>query len=202
MSRIRVALIGRPTVLTEALEIVLAIEGYHVRHHHDPNYVPRAAVALVDLDQVSVRRLRAVVARGIPVAALATWPTDAQKGWALLDGARIVLDKQAALRDVVSVVRRLARGAPVLDHAEWQRLVDAVSPGGVRRSGLVSLTRAEREVFDLLADGYTSTEIAAKRKVSEHTVRSQIRAILAKVGVTRQHAAVGIYLRAQMGAAA
>jgi DNA-binding CsgD family transcriptional regulator len=46
------------------------------------------------------------------------------------------------------------------------------------------LTAAERETYDLLIEGASYAEIAKKRHVSIDTVRSQIKAIFAKAGVT------------------
>lgn len=45
------------------------------------------------------------------------------------------------------------------------------------------LTTAESEVLELLRQGQRPLSIARQRSVSEHTVRTQIRSILAKVGV-------------------
>ena len=47
-----------------------------------------------------------------------------------------------------------------------------------------------------LREGLTVTEIAASSCVSEATVRTQVKAILAKLGVTSQLAAVGATYRA------
>jgi DNA-binding CsgD family transcriptional regulator len=51
------------------------------------------------------------------------------------------------------------------------------------------ITERERDVLALLADGFTTAEVADRLSVSEHTVRSRIRAILSKLGArNREHA--------------
>jgi DNA-binding NarL/FixJ family response regulator len=67
------------------------------------------------------------------------------------------------------------------------------------RAGLVELTSRldqltvrEREVLAHLMKGRTVREIAADGVVAEATVRTQVKAILAKLHVTSQLAAVGL----------
>ena len=51
------------------------------------------------------------------------------------------------------------------------------------------LTERERDVLALLADGFTTAQVADRLSVSEHTVRSRIKAILSKLGArNREHA--------------
>ena len=54
------------------------------------------------------------------------------------------------------------------------------------------LTTREREVLAHLMLGRTVREIAARSVVSEATVRTQVKSILAKLEVTSQLAAVGL----------
>jgi DNA-binding NarL/FixJ family response regulator len=54
------------------------------------------------------------------------------------------------------------------------------------------LTNREREVLEMLAEGHRAAEIAGQRVVSITTVRTQIRAILAKLEVNSQQEAVAL----------
>jgi DNA-binding CsgD family transcriptional regulator len=71
-------------------------------------------------------------------------------------------------------------------------LVVARSPRGskVRRAGILqaayALTSAEVQIAEYLVEGQSAEFIAAKRGVSVETVRTQIKAIMAKLGVSRQ----------------
>nr|WP_246322030.1 helix-turn-helix transcriptional regulator [Nocardioides panzhihuensis] len=58
-----------------------------------------------------------------------------------------------------------------------------------------SLTVREHEVLELLYDGVTVAEIAARFGVAQATVRSQVKAILRKFEVGSQLAAVAAYDR-------
>jgi DNA-binding CsgD family transcriptional regulator len=49
-----------------------------------------------------------------------------------------------------------------------------------------ALTSAETDIARYLAEGQSAVFIAAKRGVSVETVRTQIKAIMAKLGVSRQ----------------
>jgi len=57
------------------------------------------------------------------------------------------------------------------------------------------LSTREREILALLYDGVTVAEIAERTGVSEQTVRSQVKAVLRKLEVNSQLAAVAVYRR-------
>jgi DNA-binding NarL/FixJ family response regulator len=64
-------------------------------------------------------------------------------------------------------------------------------PAGPVTSGIGALTRREREVLALLADGQSNREIAGTLRVSEKTVKTHVSSVLAKLGVAdRTQAAV------------
>jgi RNA polymerase sigma factor (sigma-70 family) len=58
-----------------------------------------------------------------------------------------------------------------------------------------NLTERERIVLVLLADGLTTGEVAERLSVSEHTVRSRIKAALAKLGARNREQAIAIAIR-------
>ncbi len=53
-----------------------------------------------------------------------------------------------------------------------------------------SLTPREQEVLDLLADGLTNKEIAARLDISEHTAKFHVASVLAKLGAANRADAV------------
>lgn len=77
----------------------------------------------------------------------------------------------------------------IVDPTE-QRRIDA-SP----LQGLFGLTRAEVEICVHLTYGYSVSEIAELIHVSVHTVRSHVKHVLAKTGVSRQSELVALTLR-------
>ena len=58
-----------------------------------------------------------------------------------------------------------------------------------------ALTERERDVLVLLADGLTTQEVASALSVSEHTVRSRIKAALGKLGARNREHAIAIAFR-------
>ena len=107
-----------------------------------------------------------------------------------------MLAKSQPLRDILATVRRIVAGLPVMDREEREELLaewagSASSHQGVRER-LDLLTVREREVLGHLMKGRAVREIAGLSVVSEATVRTQVKSILAKLEVSSQLAAVGM----------
>lgn len=87
---------------------------------------------------------------------------------------------------------RASFGEPLTDGPAQARALEAKD----RRYGYLgqTVTAREAEVLELVAGGLTNVQIGAKLFISEETVKSHVRHILAKLGArTRAHAvAVGI----------
>ena len=66
--------------------------------------------------------------------------------------------------------------------------------GSATRSRLAPLSRREREVFELLADGLSGPEIAERLVLSPETVRTHVRNGMAKLGASTRSQAVAIAL--------
>lgn len=52
-----------------------------------------------------------------------------------------------------------------------------------RRGRTAKLTEAEREVAEMIRAGFSNASIAAARRVAKTTVATQVRSVLAKLGV-------------------
>ena len=59
----------------------------------------------------------------------------------------------------------------------------------------LALTPREREVLVLLAEGFTTGEVAKRLSLSQHTVRSRIKATLGKLGARTREQAIAIAIR-------
>ncbi|MFC5722667.1 response regulator [Streptomyces gamaensis] len=129
---------------------------------------------------------------------LTTFDQDDYVYEALHAGASGFLLKDVRRDDLVHAVRVVVAGDSLLAPSVARRLVaDFVARGtGVgagRRStggtaapgdgGLGSLTARERETLVLLGRGLSNAEIAAKLVVSEHTVKTHVSNVLAKLGL-------------------
>jgi DNA-binding NarL/FixJ family response regulator len=75
-------------------------------------------------------------------------------------------------------------------NGEFDSLVDVQQRQAERDAVLDKLSNREREVLDLIVQGYRAGAIAKKSFVSMSTVRTQIRSILAKLKVSSQLEAV------------
>ena len=116
---------------------------------------------------------------------------------AMRAGARGYVVKGAGRRDLVESVRAVAAGGAVFSPVVADRLAGyftglAAVPG---REAFPQLTEREREVLELLADGLTTAEVAERLSLSEHTVRSRVKAALGKLGARNREHAIAIAIR-------
>ena len=61
---------------------------------------------------------------------------------------------------------------------------------GPRVAHLETLTRAEREVFDLIKAGLANQQIATRRGTTERTIANQVGAVLRKTGLSSRRAVI------------
>jgi len=211
-SNLRIVILEDHVLFAESLELALTVEGYDVRRAVIPereqapgallNSVirQRPRVALLDLDLGRFgngeKLIAPLAAAGINVVVVTASVDRARWGEAVRYGARKVLPKSRPLNDILATVRRINQGLQVMTREEREELLQAWV---TERSHLVELqnrldqlTVREREVLAHLMQGRTVREIANVGVVSEATVRTQVKAILAKLDVTSQIAAVGL----------
>jgi two-component system nitrate/nitrite response regulator NarL len=112
----------------------------------------------------------------------------------LEQGAAGWIGKDAFLDQVVATITDVLAGTSLIGRAVRDAMIDElrIERAGLRRalSPFERLTLRERCVLGALVDGMSAEEIAEAHFVSLTTVRSQIRAVLQKLGVRSQLAAV------------
>lgn len=112
----------------------------------------------------------------------------------LEQGAAGIVAKSTAFEDLLRAVRLVLAGEPLLSESRRLDEIAALRAWREERwretAALRSLTPREREVLTLLSQGLTASAIATQSFVSEATVRTQIRAVLTKLGTRNQLAAV------------
>ncbi len=74
-----------------------------------------------------------------------------------------------------------------------ERVVSTAAPGAVAQEG--ALTARELEVLRLVARGLSNKEIAADLRITTHTVKYHLAAVLEKLGVRSRTEAVSLGVR-------
>lgn len=120
------------------------------------------------------------------VLVLTTFNDDEVVYGALRSGASGFLLKHTAPQDLTTAVRTVARGDSWIDPAVAGRVIAALAALPAPNQGssqlLERLTRREKEVLTLLAQGLSSNEIKELLVLSEATVKTHISRILLKTG--------------------
>lgn len=212
----RIAVVDDHAVLADAVASALEDEGYIVRlidlsdaHATLASVLAstlRSAARMVLLEPSlgrvgnGLRLVRPLATSGTSVVVLTGIGDRVAWGEALLQGAKAVLPKTCQLADVVAAARSVRDEQPLMSAEERQELVDAAlrERDEVRtiRARLDRLTRREAEVLAALMQGVQVRDIARSAYVSEVTVRTQVKRVLAKLQTTSQLAAVGAAYRA------
>lgn len=111
-------------------------------------------------------------------------------------GALGLLHKSASLDELVVAVREAAELRTTLTRAERDELLQLLRQQRAaereRLGPFERLTPREQQVLTALMDGLSADAVAQRDFVSLATVRSQIRAVLSKLGVSSQLAAVAL----------
>jgi DNA-binding NarL/FixJ family response regulator len=211
-SNVRILIIEDHTLFAESLDLALTMEGYDVRRLPIPEMGssqgallsavvrlhPRIVLLDLDLGYMGdgVRLIAPIARSGAHVVVVTASSEKGRWGECLRYGARKVLTKARPLNDIMATVRRLNQGLPVMDREEREDLLQAWHKERQEhqelRTRLGRLTAREREVLGHLMEGHTVRDIARISVVSEATVRTQVKSILAKLEVSSQLAAVGL----------
>ncbi|MFE3453422.1 response regulator [Nonomuraea sp. NPDC059194] len=153
--------------------------------------VTTADVVLMDVRMPRVsgieatRRLLAEPGHRPRVIVLTTFDLDEYAFAALRAGASGFLVKDAPPEDLLAAIRTVHHGDAVIAPSATRRLLDHVAADlPVPDEGpdpFAALTPREREILQQLALGRSNAEIATRLFVSEGTVKSHVRSILAKL---------------------
>jgi DNA-binding NarL/FixJ family response regulator len=150
-----------------------------------------ADVVLMDLRMPEMGGVEAITrlretCPDVRVLVLTTFDTDSDVLPAIEAGATGYLLKDAPREELLRAVRSAYRGESVLSPSVAGRLM-----GRMRRPSDGTLSKREREVLALVADGTTNREAARRLFVSEATIKTHLLHIYDKLGVRDRAAAVG-----------
>jgi DNA-binding NarL/FixJ family response regulator len=211
----RLALVEDHSLFAESLEMALHLEGFdaaRVALERDMAasrlltaiLALRPRTVLLDLDLGAygdgMALIRPLTDARVAVIVVTSTTDRTRWGECVLHGARKIVPKNAPLSEIIACVRRIGNGLPMMLPAEREELLECwrqrVAAEKEILKRLHQLTVREGEVLGLLMSGQQVSEIARGRFVSESTVRTQVKAILAKLQVGSQLTAVGLAHRA------
>ncbi len=207
----RVLVVEDHRLVAQGLELGLRAEGFDVRSTDGaPGALPgllaefRPDIVLLDLYLAGCRlgidlipQLRAP-GRSVILLTSETDPTVLAR--ALEAGVDAVLGKTMPFSQLIREMVAIPRGESLeADNRRRQVLRDARTAEldhARRLARFAALTPREEHVLAMLVDGVLATDIAEASYVSLSTVRSQIRSVLAKLGVGSQLTAVSLAIKA------
>ncbi|MDP3969838.1 MAG: response regulator transcription factor [Nocardioides sp.] len=113
-------------------------------------------------------------------------------------GASGYILKRIDGQELVRQLRRVGEGETVVDHALAGRVALSaarLSAGEFWPGAHLGLTQRESEVLELLVSGHSNKAVASKLVVSEDTVKTHIRGLYRKLGVSDRSGATAVALR-------
>lgn len=180
---------GGVQVVGQALDGEEALEQIETR---------RPEVALIDvrmprLGGIELARRAQRSATGTAILLYTGYGDRALLTEALDAGVRGFVLKEAPMDDLLRAVRAVSAGGTYVDPV----LAGAIATTSTG-SALPELTRREREVLRLLADGLANEEIGKQLFISPETVRTHVRKAMAKLDADTRTQAVARALRARL----
>jgi DNA-binding NarL/FixJ family response regulator len=160
-----------------------AIEQFR-RHRPDVTLMDLQMPGMSGIDAISAIRSEFPEAR---IIILTTHAGDVQVSRALKAGARAYLLKGSLRKELLETIRAI--------HAGQKRLSPEVAVEIAEHVTDDALTPREVDVLRLVAGGNANKEIAVRLSLTEETVKSHIRNILAKLGANDRTHAVAIGVR-------
>jgi DNA-binding NarL/FixJ family response regulator len=107
--------------------------------------------------------------------------------------------KDTPIESLVTALRALGRGEPILSRLLLRRIVEEYARLGYEGNGkdisLDALTARELEVLRHVGTGASNREIAARLSISEHTVKAHVRNIFEKLGLEKRSQMVSVSRR-------
>lgn len=129
----------------------------------------------------------------IPVIVLLDSPESALASSALRAGIRGVISLDATQQEIEGAVHAVNAGLVVIMPATLAELLPNEQP--VAEELAEALSNRELEVLDLLAEGLSNKLIAHRLSISEHTVKTHVASIFAKLGAVSRTEAVSQAIR-------
>jgi DNA-binding NarL/FixJ family response regulator len=153
-------------------------------------------VVLMDLNLPGMNGIEAtrLLRESVPAVAVlvVTMFDDDSVFAAMRAGARGYLLKDAEAEETVRAIRAVANGEAIFSPSVARRLMGffAAPPATIPAPTFPELTEREREVLELLAQGYTNAAIANRLFLSPKTARNYVSSIFGKLQVADRTEAI------------
>ncbi|HET7744258.1 MAG TPA: response regulator transcription factor [Gaiellaceae bacterium] len=144
-----------------------------------------------DMDGLEATELIAQKAPGSAVLIFTAYGERSLLQRGLESGALGYILKETPHETLVRAIEKVAAGETFVDPGLMAEVVSARGQPDI-------LTPREREILQLLADGMSNVDVAQKLFISQETVKSHVRHILAKLEADTRTQAVAIALREAM----
>ena len=135
---------------------------------------------------------------GLPVLMLSTYPEKQYAVRCIQLGAAGYLNKSTDTDALMGALRRVSAGGMHISPATAEALASLVSPGRTK-SGIELLSHREHQVYLLLTQGHTVSEIGAQLSLAPNTVSTYRARILEKTG-TKNDVELALYAQSLSGA--
>jgi two-component system, NarL family, response regulator DegU len=128
----------------------------------------------------ATRRLHAVYPE-LPIVILTMHDEEALREEALRAGASAFLTKDSSMQEVVATAIATAAGEALSAELASSILSELAPATPVVASEPSPLTRREEEILQLIADGYSTSEVAARLFISGKTVKNHLASVYDKL---------------------
>lgn len=170
--------------------------------HRIPAVRPDVAVLDVRLpDGSGVEVCREVRSQlpGLACLMLTSFSDDDALFEAIMAGASGYVLKQIRGNDLVTAIRRVARGESLLDPSVTTKVLHRLRNPSEEDERLAKLTPQERRILDLIAEGATNRQIGNELHLAEKTVKNYVSNMLMKLGMSRRTEAAVFAVKAGVG---
>jgi DNA-binding NarL/FixJ family response regulator len=183
------SVIGEASTAAEALQRIPAVR-------------PDVAVLDVRLPDGSGVEVCREVRSQIPTLAclmLTSFSDDDALFEAIMAGASGYVLKQIRGNDLITAIRRVARGESLLDPTVTTKVLHRLRHPSEEDERLAKLTPQERRILDLIAEGATNRQIGTELHLAEKTVKNYVSNMLMKLGMSRRTEAAVFAVKAGVG---
>jgi DNA-binding NarL/FixJ family response regulator len=154
-------------------------------------------IALPGMDGLNVLQALRRDWLGLPVLMLSTYPEKQYAVRCIQLGASGYLNKSTDPDELMAALRRVAAGGMHVTPATAEALASLVSQGRTK-TGIDLLSHREHQVYLLLTQGHSVTEIGAQLGLAPNTVSTYRARILEKTG-TKNDVELALYAQSQSG---